>query len=73
MISSKVLDRHRYMLLEINEGYDTYLMRRQQATDLLGEVRGLERRGISAATPSGTGGDSSPSSLLIEQVLWLSF
>ena len=47
----KMIDRHRFLLLEIHECYETYLMRRDQAVELLEQLRANEKRVSPADSP----------------------
>ena len=44
MTSCKMIERHRFMLLEIHECYDTYLMRRDQTVEAYDRLRVIEKR-----------------------------
>ena len=37
-----MVERHRFLLLEVHECYSTYLMRRDQTTDALDQLRHLQ-------------------------------
>jgi hypothetical protein len=39
-----VVERHKFQLLELNECYGTYLMRREQTVEALEQLRTTERR-----------------------------
>ena len=39
-----MVEKHRFLLLELNECYGTYLMRRDQVAEALDQLRSSERR-----------------------------
>lgn len=56
MVTCKLNERHRFLLLEINECYETYVMRQDQAIDSLEQIRSMSKLTSPGNSPNETSG-----------------
>lgn len=52
MEACRLVERHRFILLELHECYGTYLMRRDQTAEALEQLRVTEKRLVQADSPN---------------------